>query len=231
MISLALKKKAVDSAVIVCEGAGTVITDKPEMVQGIGARMNSIIITSPINGIIKKLKDAKCHVIYENALINQIDGVKAAIKIGYKSIAVTVSGNSAGALRILRDLEKMSGVRIVIFVVCTTNISHEKVEWISEHADLVWSCASSDIRRMIGPAARCQLSKQIPVFVLTQSGMDIISAYAKEWELVKSLNANKQYLFSSECGGQCVHLGNFKAFISESQLPVHSQNEPCFIKN
>ncbi len=38
MISFALRKKAIDAAVVVCEGAGTIITNKPEVVQGIGAR-------------------------------------------------------------------------------------------------------------------------------------------------------------------------------------------------
>ena len=70
MLMFALRKGVIDAAVVVCEGAGTVITNKPEVVQGIGARMNSLLLTSPIKGIIKKLKSANCQVIFENALID-----------------------------------------------------------------------------------------------------------------------------------------------------------------
>ena len=57
MLMFALRKNAIDAAVVVCEGAGTVITDAPEVVQGIGARMNSLLLTSPIKGIIEKLRE------------------------------------------------------------------------------------------------------------------------------------------------------------------------------
>ena len=41
-----MKKEIIDAAVIVCDGAGTVIVNKPEIVQGIGARMNGLFFTS-----------------------------------------------------------------------------------------------------------------------------------------------------------------------------------------
>ncbi|MDD5005369.1 MAG: DUF2099 family protein [Candidatus Omnitrophica bacterium] len=228
MLSFALRKKAIDAAVVVCEGAGTIITDTPEVVQGIGARMNSLLLTSPIKGIIKKLKAAGCQIIFENAFIDQPLGVKEAMEIGYKTIAVTISGRSAKNLEILRLLGKENGVKIISLVVCTTGITKDKIALIRDYADLVWSCASFDVRRTIGPLAKCQLSKQIPVFVLTKKGMDFVSAYADESELIKSLDTRKQYLFSNEFSGQCVHLGNFKTFISEYRLPVSSRKVPSF---
>ncbi|MBU2045014.1 MAG: DUF2099 family protein [Candidatus Omnitrophica bacterium] len=228
MLMFALKKGAIDAAVVVCEGAGTVITNKPEIVQGIGARMNSLLLTSPIQRIIKKLKTVGCQVIFENALIDQVRGVKEAIKAGYKTIAVTVCGNSAEDLKALRLLEKESGVRIILLVVCTTGLAKDKITLVRDYADLVWSCASFDIRQMIGPLAKCQLSEQIPVFVLTKAGMDFVSAYADESGVVKNLDIRKQYLFSNKSGGQCVHLGSYKVFISESKLPVNTRNMPIF---
>ena len=224
----ALKKGAIDAAVVVCEGAGTIITDVPEVVQGIGARMNSLLLTSPIKGIIKKLKTAGCRLVSENALIDQLRGVKEAIEAGYKKIGVTVCGHSAESLKMLRSLEKEYGVSIVCLAICTTGITKDKINMIRDCADLVWSCASSDLRRTIGPLAILQLSRQIPVFVLTKKGMDFISAYADESELIKSLDMKKQYLFSNEPSGQCVHLGSFEAFISESKLPVNGRKEPSF---
>jgi len=228
MLSFALRKKAIDAAVVVCEGAGTVITDIPDIVRGIGGRMNSILLTSPIEGIIKKLKISGCRVIFENALVDQVRGVKEAIGSGYKTIAVTVCGHFADDLKALRLLEKESGVRIISLAVCTTGIAKDEVNLIRDYADLVWSCASQDVRRVIGPLAKCQLSKQIPVFVLTDNGVNFISAYAEDGSFIKSLDTKKQYIFSSERSGMRIRLGNFETFISESELPVNGQNTPRF---
>jgi len=228
MLMFALRKGVIDAAVVVCEGAGTVITDVPEVVQGIGARMNSLLLTSPIKGIIKKLKSVGCQVIFENALIDQVRGVKDAIKAGYKKIAVTVCGHSAEDLKILRSLKKESGISVISLAVCTTGIDKDKINTIRDYADLVWSCASFDIRRIIGPLAILQLSRQIPVFVLTKKGIDFVSAYADESGLINSLDTKKQYLFSNEPSGQCVYLGSFKTFISESKLPVNARSVPSF---
>jgi putative methanogenesis marker protein 8 len=226
MLGFALRKKAIDAAVVVCEGAGTVITGKPNIVQGIGARMNSLLLTSPIKGIIQNLKSAGCHVVFENALIDQVRGVEEAIKAGYKKIGVTVCGHSAESLKMLRSLEKEYGVSIVCLAICTTGITKDKINMIRDCADLVWSCASSDLRRTIGPLAILQLSRQIPVFVLTKKGINFVSEYAREEEIIKNLDIKKQYLVSNEPGGQYVHLGGFKAYIAEFKLPVNSRKEP-----
>ncbi len=228
MLMFALRKNAIDAAVVVCEGAGTVITDAPEIVQGIGARMNSLLLTSPIKGIIGKLKTAGCRIVSENALIDQFQGAREAIKAGYKTIAVTVSGDSAENLKRLRLLEKENGVKIILLAVCTTGVDRDKIALIGDYADLVWSCASFDVRQMIGPLSIMQLSKQIPVFVLTKNGVNFVSAYADESQLINSLDTKKQYLFSNEYSKQCVHLGSFKVFISESKLPVNAQSMPSF---
>jgi len=226
MLMFALRKGAIDAAVVVCEGAGTVITDMPEVVQGIGGRMNSLLLTSPIRGIIEKLKQAGCRVIFENALIDQSRGVYEAVKAGYKTIAVTVSGDSAEDLKALCSLKKEKGLKIISLAVCTTGVDKDKIAMIRDYADLVWSCAFFDAREMIGPSAIMQLSMQIPVFVLTKNGVNFISAYAEESRLIKSLDVKKQYLISNKNSGRCVHLGNFKAFISEAKLPIGARNAP-----
>ena len=228
MLGFALRKKAIDAAVVVCEGAGTVITGKPNIVQGIGARMNSLLLTSPIKVIVQNLKSAGCRIVSENALIDQALGVEEAIKAGYKKIGVTVCGHSAESLKMFRSLEKEYAVSIVCLAVCTTGIAKDKINMIRDYADLVWSCASSDARRIIGPLAILQLSRQIPVFVLTKQGIDFVSAYAREEEIIKNLDIKKQYLISNEPGEKCVHLGGFKAYISGSKLPVGSRKEPIF---
>jgi putative methanogenesis marker protein 8 len=226
MLMFALRKGAIDAAVVVCEGAGTVITDTPEIVQGIGARMNSLLLTSPIKGIIEKLEQVGCKIIFEGALIDQFRGVYEAVKAGYKTIAVTVSGDSAEDFKALRSLKKEKGVKIISLAVCTTGIDKDKIAMICDYADLVWSCASFNARETIGPSAIIQLSTQIPVFVLTKNGVDFVSAYAKESRLIRSLNVKKQYLISNKNSGRCVHFGSFKTFISEAKLPINAMNAP-----
>lgn len=228
MLRYALKKKAIDAAVVVCDGAGTVITHRPALVHGIGARMNSLLLTTPIPGIIKKLKTAGGQVIFKDAQIDQYQGVKKAIAAGYKTIAVTISGDAVEELKKLRLLEKRNQVKIVSLVLCTTGITNDKIAMIRDYADLVWSCASLDIRRLIGPVAMIQLSQLIPVFVLTSQGVNFVSAYAKEQKLINNLDFNKQYLVSHKYGGQGVILGGFKAYIRESRLPVSNNKAPRF---
>jgi putative methanogenesis marker protein 8 len=226
MLRYALKKKAIDAAVVVCDGAGTVITSRPALVQGIGARMNSLLLTTPIPGVIKKLKTTGGQVIFKDAHIDQYQGVKKAIAAGYKTIAVTISAYASEDLKRLRLLEKKHNVKIISLVLCTTGITKDKIAMIRDYADLVWSCASLDIRRLIGPVAMMQLSQLIPVFVLTSQGVNLVSAYATEKKLINKLDFTKQYLVSHEYGGQCVHLGGFRAYIRESLLPVSNDKAP-----
>jgi putative methanogenesis marker protein 8 len=87
-----LKKEIIDVAVVVCDGAGTVIADKPEIVQGIGARMNGLFYTTPIKEVMKKLEKKGCSFISCGGKIDQIKGIKKAVSLGYKNIAVTING-------------------------------------------------------------------------------------------------------------------------------------------
>ncbi|MDD5259025.1 MAG: DUF2099 family protein [bacterium] len=228
MLMFALRKKHIEAAVVVCDGAGTVITSNPALVQGIGARMNSLLLTTPIPAVIRKIEIAGGQVIFKNARIDQCQGVKKAIAAGYKTIAVTINTNDCQKLKKLSLLKKKYNVNIISLVVCTTGITKDKIAMIRNYADLVWSCASLDVRRMIGPVAMMQLSQVIPVFVLTSRGVDFVSAYAVEKRLINKLDFNKQYLVSHEYGGQGINLGGSKAYIRESRLPVINGRAPGF---
>ncbi|MFA5336931.1 MAG: methanogenesis marker 8 protein [Candidatus Omnitrophota bacterium] len=222
MLMSALKKRFLDAVVVVCDGAGTVVTDNPELVQGIGARMNSILLTSPIKAIIARLKELGCKVVFENGLIDQARGVQAAIANGHRKIAVTVSGHDSDKLKGIRQLELSTKSRITILVVCTTGITGEKIENIRRYADIVWSCASLEIRQKIGAVSLLQVSKQIPVFVLTQNGINLLSIYADKGNLLSGLNKQKQYLISNEPVGEKIKLGSLNSFLREEELPVLS---------
>lgn len=223
MMMFALKKKNIDAAVIVCDGAGTIVTNNEYVVQGIGARMNTLLLTSPIKELIARLKEVGCDVVFENALIDQVRGVDEAIKTGYRKITVTVNGHDSEKLKEIRQLESSSDATVTILIVCTTGITGMKVDEIRRYADIVWSCASSDIRYKIGKVSLLQVSKQIPVFILTKSGIDFFSAYADDSSVLRDLDNQKQYLISHEPVGEMVKFGNFYSFLREEKLPVLSE--------
>jgi len=77
--------------VTVCDGVGTVITDKEKIVQGIGAEMSGLLETSSLPEVMKRLKEENAIVLdRKNAEMNQFKGVKKAIENGYRKIGVTI---------------------------------------------------------------------------------------------------------------------------------------------
>jgi putative methanogenesis marker protein 8 len=222
MLMFALKKKVIDVAVVVCDGVGTVVTDSGDVVQGIGARMNSLLLTSPIDKTRERLKKLGCRVVFDHALIDQSEGVKAAIQQGHKRIAVTVGGHDTDKLKEIRQWESSGGVAVTILVVCTTGVTGDRVEKIRRDADLVWSCAAWEIRQEIGSAALLQISKQIPVFALTQRGIDLFASIAQDGAPLGILREGEQYLISQEPGGYEMRLGRLRGFLREEKLPVLS---------
>jgi putative methanogenesis marker protein 8 len=223
MLMFALRSRVIEAAVIVCDGAGTVISNSPEIVQGIGARMHNLIMTSPIVETIRHLVSFKCHLVSNNAIIDQVQGVRKAAEMGYKVIAVTIDGNSVGNLERLKDIEKHYGVKIISLVVCTAGIDKETAEKIIQYVDLVWSCSSVEVRKGIGPFARLQLSESMPVFIMSESGVGFASGYCADCsDFVSSIDKKKRYLISSRKHGKRISIGNFSAYIEESQLPVLS---------
>jgi len=230
MLMYALRKKVIDAAVIVCDGAGSVIATNPEVVQGIGARMNGLFYTTLISEITEKLKDDNCNVVFSDARINQIEAVGKACELGYKNIAVTINGYVEDEkLDQIKCLEDKYSVSITLLVVCTTGTSSERIQEISKYADIVWSCASEGIRKVVGGKSIFQISKKIPVFVLTQKGLNFVFAYSENELRINSLDHKKQYILSKNAKGKKVIMGdNFKYYLSEAKLPVRSKSEPRF---
>lgn len=224
MMMFALRKKAADAAVIVCDGAGTIVTDNAALVQGVGARMNSLVLTTPINGVAERLKGAGACLISHNATISQVKGVRKAISLSYKRIVVTVSGHDADRLEEIRSLEKPGHVSVTVLVMCTTLANPEQVNKISKYADIVWSCASQDVRSKIGPQALLQISKQIPVFVMTEKGLDLVAACADDEAIFLILDKGRKYLISRDPhGGQPIKMCGSSCYLREADLPVLSE--------
>ncbi len=226
ILMYALRKKCIDAAVIVCDGAGTVIVNKPELVQGIGARMNGLFYTSPIQGVVRRLEKAGSHVVFQNGGIDQIKGVEKAASLGYKNVAVTINASMDESFSKLKKVEKNCGISLTSLAICTTGINKDRIREIGKYADLVWSCASEEIRTIIGKKAILQLSRKIPVFVLTKKGLDLISSYSSRKGLVKSLDLTKQYVIASDYNGKKIKMGNFDTRLNEAKLPVRHKKEP-----
>jgi len=221
-----LKEKTIDAACVVCDGCGTVVVDKPEIAQGIGARMNGLFFTSPIAGIIERLEASGSRVLSPDADIDQVKGVKKAVSLGYKKIAVTVNASMDGSFKRLRELEKKAGISLIILAVCTTGISPKRVRHICGYSDMVWSCASNEVRKTAGRKAILQLSTKIPVFVLSAKGLDLIKAYSPDGYLIANLNTRNQYLIAKGNRGKNIKIGNFDACLSQVELPVRDKGEP-----
>jgi putative methanogenesis marker protein 8 len=171
----ALRRGLLDATVTVCEGAGTVITSDSALVQGIGARLSGVIETTPVEGIIEKIK-GKGGKILDPPRIDQVAGLQMALELGYERVGVTVST--------VEDAEKCRAIRehTVIFGVHLTGISRKEAEEFCEIADLITACASQQIREHAKEKALLQAGTAIPIFALTPQGKDLLLERAKEIE-------------------------------------------------
>lgn len=167
-----------DCAVVVCDGAGSVIAWNPELVQGIGARMTGLLRTTPIPEVIERIKASGGEVL-EEPRIDQVSAVRKAVEMGFERIAVTVIGPTANVIGELREIERGSGVKLAVFSTCNTLVPEEYLRYL-EMADIVCASASRLVLERIGPKALMQLGIHIPVFVLTRFGKEIVLKYLEK---------------------------------------------------
>jgi len=177
MIKVCMEQGMLQCAVTVCEGAGTVIAWNPSLVQGIGARLTGIIKTSPIQENIQHI-EAQGGIVLDptSAKIDQAEGVKKAIELGFEKIAVTVASFQSGKIAEIRETEKKEGASVTIFSVCNTCATEEEANRIM-NADLVCASASQILRERVGPKALMQIGVAIPIFVLTEKGKKMVLSY------------------------------------------------------
>ncbi len=174
-ISSAFRSGMIDAAVIVSNNLGTVITTNEFNTQGAVKRMTGLFYTSPSKELIARAYLEKIIPVFPyTAEIDQLEGVKKAIKLGYKKIAVTLAAQDNKLLEQIKDLEN-DNVTIYKFGLCSTGIDEKTAFIMRENADIVWSCASKYVKEYIEPSAIAQVGIKIPVHILTRKG----------WELVK----------------------------------------------
>jgi putative methanogenesis marker protein 8 len=182
MMRVWLEKKLVDCAVVVCEGAGTVITTNGRLVQGIGARLTGIIKTSPVREVIERIgADGGVVLDKTSAQIDQFEGVRRAFDLGFKRVTVSVASFQAKAISEIRDFEAAAGLDVLVFSVCNTCVGKTDVEHIAK-ADVVCASASKLLRMEIGSKALLQLGVTIPVYASTEKGKRLVLAYLTEFD-------------------------------------------------
>lgn len=90
ILAAALKSGLLEAVVLVCDGVGTVVTNDPEIVYGIGNEQPLIQDTRRIDALAKRLIAQGGHIL-EKPGIDQIGGVRKALALGHKSIGVTLT--------------------------------------------------------------------------------------------------------------------------------------------
>jgi putative methanogenesis marker protein 8 len=183
IISTCMKDGLIDCAVTVCEGAGTVISNDPRLVQEIGARLTGIVKTTPIVEIIEHIKSRGGVVLNEATVeIDQFNGVVKATELGFKRIAVTVAHFNSKSIEYIRRFKKEERVQIAVFSVCNTCATEEDAERIINGADVVCASASKIIREKVGSKALMQLGVAIPLFALTKLGKRLLLTYLMHFD-------------------------------------------------
>lgn len=169
LLSSAVRRGGLDAAVIVSDGAGTLVATNPALIQGIGGRMSGLVKTSPIPEVIARIEENGGVVLDPaTAVIDQAAGVALAAERGCRRIAVTTAvAAEAAAIR-----ERFPDA--VIVAVHTTGLSREDAALMAGAADLVTACASQHIREEAGKTALLQAGTSIPVFAMTPAGKAII---------------------------------------------------------
>ncbi len=171
-IATLLEERIIGSAVLVCEGCGTVIVTEPELVQGIGGRISGFVSTSPITEIIDTLGRENVF-DPESADIDQVNGVLKAIKMGHKKIAVSIV-SSEDAVK-LRAVEKENpGVHIYIFAAHVSGMSEDDAKTLIDNSDIVTGCASKNVRKIAEEMEIFSVGASIPIYGVTEDGKNFI---------------------------------------------------------
>ena len=174
-IASAFEAQLIDAAVIVSNNLGTIITTNSSNTQGAVKRMTGLFYTSPSKELVDIAKKANIIPVFPyTAEIDQIAGVKKAIALGYKNIAVSVAAADNHLHKELKTIEEENNINIYKFGLCSTGIDEQTAIIMKNNADIIWSCASKQVKEHIEPAAIAQVGLKIPVHVMTKNGWKLI---------------------------------------------------------
>ena len=169
LIAMCITKKILDCAVLVTDGAGTVVVTDPEVVQGIGGRISGIVETSPIEEVIEAV-GRESVLDPDTAKIDQLAGAKLAFQQGHKKVAVTIA--RANDAKRIRDAY---GDRVAIFAVHTTGINEKDAGVLFDVCDIISGCASKWVRAEAKKRSVLQAGNKVPVYAVSEFGKTILA--------------------------------------------------------
>ena len=174
ILSLALKNKAIDAAVIAADGCGTVVLDDPELVQGLGGRISGIMETSPIQKVINDVGADR--VLDPNtAKIDQFEGVGKAFAMHYNTVAVTIASPKDA-----QEIRDCFGRNVIVIGVHTTGVDEKEANMLYNFCDMISACASKHIREIGKTRAVLQVGTKIPIYAATERGAELMRAKLEE---------------------------------------------------
>lgn len=168
LLGMSVGEGMLDCAVLVCDGAGTVVVSEPELIQGIGGRISGIIETSPIRKIIDVIGDNRV-LDPSTATIDQVRGVDLAFKLGFNSVGVTVSLASDA-----HEIRKKFGQRVAIFAVHNSGCTLEDAHTLFDNCDIITACGSKNIRAVAKERKLFQTGNKVPIFASSLWGVVLL---------------------------------------------------------
>ena len=179
MIADGMRSGLVDAAVVVCEGAGTVVAARPEVVVALGAHMTGLVKTEPIAEVQSGLRERGCLLLDDLCTIDQVEGYKRALAAGFERVVVTITGRRAFEAEEIRktaspSADRSAGGCPTIFAVHNLGVTEDEARLLAETCDVVWGCASRQVREVEGRRAKLQIGISIPVFALTDRGKRLV---------------------------------------------------------
>ncbi len=172
-----LNRGMLDATVTVCDGAGTVITNNPVLVQGMGARISGLVETEPIPEVIAGITERGGVVLDpETAKLDIVAGVLKAKELGFRKIVATTIDPIVASK--LREVEKEHDLDLFVVGAHVTGLSESDTRELLNYLDIVTSCGSKWIRELAQPLA--QVGTAVPLFALTQKGKELLLERAKE---------------------------------------------------
>ncbi len=180
LLGMTVFEGILECAVIAGDGAGTMVLDDPEMIQGIGGRISGMVETSPIAGVIEAI-GAERVLDPKTAKIDQVDGVAKAVDMGYRSIGVTIAFPQDAAL-----IREEYGNKVAIFAVHTSGIELTDAEELFDVCDIITACASRSVRERARERSLLQVGNRVPIYAASPLGVAILKERMEQINFQKS---------------------------------------------
>lgn len=140
--------------------------------------MSGLISTTPIPEVIDKLENAGSVILNpKTAELNQLEGLKIALDMGFKNIAITILPSPM--IEDIRNYPVDDDVNVYIFVAHTTGCSGDEAEMLFENSDIVTACASRAISDYADFHKPYYYGLKVPIFCASEDGRRLLDVRLK----------------------------------------------------